>query len=227
MSSIANNWLKENNLSWSDKKKSKKTMIGRGYKRVPPMMYCGLDVLAFDDLRANEQSGIRSGRMRYKAPKTAAHGLSGVDFLRAHLGYSEPQCLLMPGAKFPNPLTVTNMGRQYPAARLMCKMVHGDPDSPDMVARHLCGRGHLSCVNPLHLRWGTQEQNVRDTSLHHCKPLAFPEVPRDLADAIVSDDRHYNILAIEHDMPSAVILALKSGVNLSGFVPPNHAQHIA
>jgi histidinol-phosphate/aromatic aminotransferase/cobyric acid decarboxylase-like protein len=28
--------------------------------------------------------------------------------------------------------------------------------------RHICGNGHLGCVNPYHLRVGTQKENARE-----------------------------------------------------------------
>lgn len=34
---------------------------------------------------------------------------------------------------------------------------------------HSCGNGHLGCVNPKHLSWGTREQNVKDAILHGSK----------------------------------------------------------
>lgn len=51
------------------------------------------------------------------------------------------------------------------AHRVMCNIAHGDPHSSGFVAMHTCGNGHLGCVNPNHLKWGT----VRENNAHKCE----------------------------------------------------------
>lgn len=38
--------------------------------------------------------------------------------------------------------------------------------TPQSVVRHKCGRGHMGCVNPKHLEWGTRTQNQLDMAKH-------------------------------------------------------------
>lgn len=52
------------------------------------------------------------------------------------------------------------------AHREMCILVHGNPENPKLQARHSCGKGHLGCVNPSHLQWGTGKQNMADAMTH-------------------------------------------------------------
>jgi hypothetical protein len=44
-----------------------------------------------------------------------------------------------------------------------------------MMAIHCCGNGHLSCVNPAHLRWGTAKDNGKDAHLHNGPAHEAPE----------------------------------------------------
>lgn len=53
----------------------------------------------------------------------------------------------------------------YPA-RAMCKLVYGNNEYEKPVVRHLCGNGHLLCVNPKHLKWGSNSENQLDRIKH-------------------------------------------------------------
>jgi hypothetical protein len=50
-------------------------------------------------------------------------------------------------------------GRAVGPHRLMCQMAHGDP-ALDQYALHACD--NPPCVNPHHLRWDTQTENLRE-----------------------------------------------------------------
>lgn len=50
--------------------------------------------------------------------------------------------------------------------RLVCRRVHGEPDDINIHATHECGNGHLGCVNPKHLKWGTRYKNQKDRVYH-------------------------------------------------------------
>lgn len=57
------------------------------------------------------------------------------------------------------------------AHRIICEMRHGASTLDDAVARHSCGNGHLGCVNPAHLSWGTVAENNQDKEKHGTKPV--------------------------------------------------------
>lgn len=56
--------------------------------------------------------------------------------------------------------------KQYKAHRLMCQLAHGEPPTAEHTAAHTCGKGHEGCVNPNHLEWKTQAENVADRKAH-------------------------------------------------------------
>jgi hypothetical protein len=50
------------------------------------------------------------------------------------------------------------------AHRVACETAHGPPPSNKHVAAHLCGV--RNCVNPAHLRWCLQAENLEDRKIH-------------------------------------------------------------
>jgi len=54
-------------------------------------------------------------------------------------------------------------GRNVPASRLACFLVHGAPPEGKPYALHSCD--NPGCCNPAHLRWGSQADNVDDAVL--------------------------------------------------------------
>lgn len=57
-------------------------------------------------------------------------------------------------------------GRQVFVHRAVCERVNGPAPTPQHHAAHLCGNGHLSCVNPRHLVWATPEENEAHKLIH-------------------------------------------------------------
>lgn len=57
-------------------------------------------------------------------------------------------------------------GKPIKAHRYVCMLAHGEPPSPAHEAAHSCGKGHLGCCNPNHLRWATHQENETDKLVH-------------------------------------------------------------
>lgn len=49
---------------------------------------------------------------------------------------------------------------------IVTELKHGPKPTQKHESCHKCGNGHLSCVNPEHLYWGTRRDNVRDMMRH-------------------------------------------------------------
>lgn len=94
-------------------------------------------------------------------------GVTVENFVRKHRSHKdETDCVFVPGAVEGSPAKVKFCGRTIAAARFMALLTHGTPKSEKMVVRHTCGNGHLSCVNPHHVVWGSQGDNIADANRH-------------------------------------------------------------
>ncbi len=85
------------------------------------------------------------------------------DWLTKHVGYTGDSCLIWPFARMPNGRA--HMKDAVPS-RVMCELVHGKPPSGEHEAAHSCGKAHLGCVHPHHLRWATHAENEADKEIH-------------------------------------------------------------
>lgn len=88
-------------------------------------------------------------------------------WLKDHVDFSGDGCLIWPYARMRGGYGHLVVGKKFhPAHRLMCEFVRGPAPSPAHQAAHTCGKGHLGCVNPKHLRWATPVENAHDRIEH-------------------------------------------------------------
>ena len=57
-------------------------------------------------------------------------------------------------------------GRTELAHRLICEAANGGAPEDKPYAVHSCGSGNIGCVNPNHLRWASQYENLADAIEH-------------------------------------------------------------
>jgi hypothetical protein len=95
----------------------------------------------------------------------AAGGGKAFKWILDHAAYQGDECLTWPFGRASNGYgSLSYKGKRHSAHRLMCTIAHGD--ALGMLATHSCGNGHLGCVNPRHLRWGTNQDNMADKIAH-------------------------------------------------------------
>lgn len=200
---VAGKWLQENGYTWkgvSGVPKAKAT------QRERPVFYCEHDMKAF---RAQRKAETQSKRgIRYSRGEVKIR--LGIHFLWDNIDFDGLECLYYPHTKGRDQSVVID-GKTENVARAMCILKHGQPNEEKNIARHLCGNGHFCCVNPTHLRWGTPMENTQDKLLHRKAPHFFREIGRDEAADIKADPRHPNVMAIEREIPTAIILMIKNG----------------
>jgi hypothetical protein len=164
---------------------------------LPAIHYHPLDEAAHDAVRKAERA----------APNYAAFPVA--DFVLGKVGFDGDECVFVPFAIEFRP-AVTQFGMvSMTAARAMCLRVHGQPEDEAHVARHKCGNGHKSCVNPKHLCWGTTAQNANDRYLHTARPTTYPDAVWTHFDAIIADPRLPNVMAVDYGIPTSVIEQLQ------------------
>lgn len=77
------------------------------------------------------------------------------------LTYQGDDCLFWPyGRSKAGYGVLRHEGRAKTVHRLVCTEIHGPPPASDAEASHLCGQGHLGCVNARHLRWESHAENM-------------------------------------------------------------------
>lgn len=77
------------------------------------------------------------------------------------------ECIIWPYGKTGKGYAAMNVdGRQKDVHRVACEDANGPPPTPEHEAAHTCGKGHMGCVNPKHLRWASRKENMADQYLH-------------------------------------------------------------
>lgn len=98
-------------------------------------------------------------------------------WIQDHLTYPhEGCCLIWPFARHMTGYgTIGVDGKNTYAHRYMCRLVHGEPPTPQHHAAHSCGRGPDGCVNPHHLSWKTNSENQMERRPNPLRRKMTPE----------------------------------------------------
>jgi len=99
-------------------------------------------------------------------------------WLETHKHYDGTDCLIWPfgsqgkhksGA--PGYGQAVLNGKNIGAHVLMCVLAHGEKPFEGSIVAHTCGKGHLGCVAPNHLKWSTYAGNSADRYSHGTVPF--------------------------------------------------------
>lgn len=81
-------------------------------------------------------------------------------------GHTDECVLGWPYSRYHGYAELTYDGQKRPAHHVLLGwMGHGNR-AEGRECRHLCGNGHLGCLNKRHLRWGTRTENQADRLAH-------------------------------------------------------------
>ena len=90
-----------------------------------------------------------------------------LEWLRQSVEYQGDDCLIWPFSRANDGYgRVFFEGKKSTSSRVMCVLAHGRPPTPRHQAAHSCGKGHLGCVSPRHLRWATCSENQSERVPH-------------------------------------------------------------
>lgn len=129
-----------------------------------------------------------------------------IQWLEDNVSHNSAECLYWPFADGGHGYGAVQFhGRMTTASRAMCVLAHGEPPLAEMEAAHNCGRGHLGCVNPQHLRWATRAENMADKIRHGTNQIGSSNAYAKLCEA--------DIVEIRASPHSSRILAIRFGVD--------------
>lgn len=128
-----------------------------------------------------ESGGLRKGEAR--------------DFLHKCLVAETDECINYPYYRNGSGYGWVNIsGKPMGAHAYVAELVHGSKPTKYHEACHTCGKGHLGCVNPSHIYWGTRKQNVRDAMNHGTSYIPKPRSGKDHHNFKVTDDMKKQII---------------------------------
>jgi len=206
---LARQWIEGNDpgRKWTKQEKERlKALRARTARSIP---YSEHERRAYEQ-KAQDEEPVRERVPGHHRKMRARWPYTSTEFVERHVGHHGVDCLFMPLSDGRIPAQAARMGYTMTAARLMCTLAHG-VQGQEMVVRHKCGNGHLSCVNPDHLTWGTPEQNARDTFLHTARPVEWRGLTDEEREEILDSGKMPRVLAVELDIPCAIIELVQSG----------------
>jgi hypothetical protein len=83
-----------------------------------------------------------------------------------HAGFNGQECLIWPYNTARGYGYSHIDGKYASVSRHMCIQRNGPPPTDKHESAHVCGNGHLGCVNPAHLEWKTSLENKVDQLRH-------------------------------------------------------------
>lgn len=102
------------------------------------------------------------------------------------LNFEGSECLPWPFGNNGKGYGVFHVTRKAIGAHVYaCTIAHGKKPTSAHEVAHSCGKGHMLCCNPKHLRWATRKQNHADKEKHGTNGLGVKNSHAKLTDASV------------------------------------------
>jgi hypothetical protein len=128
--------------------------------------------------------------------------------------FSGDECLHWPyGLNSEGRAQVTIKGKNHRVYRLVCEAVHGDAPTRTHECAHSCGKGHLGCVNPRHLRWATSAENKADMLIHGTGTGALTEDDVRAIRGMLSAGHTQVSIAAEYNISQPAVSHIATGRN--------------
>ena len=106
--------------------------------------------------------------------------------------------------------------------RLICKAEHGEPSDSGFYASHLCGKGHLGCVNPNHIQWCSPAENSAHRIIHGTtnrgERHGRHKLKKNDVLKIREDHRSINVIANEYNVSEGAIRSVQNRKNWSWLI---------
>lgn len=116
---------------------------------------------------ATSKHGSIIRTVRRKVTPSRVRAGAGAMWIKLFSEYTGDQCIVYPFSTAASPRgELTFNFKKMSAHRAMCLKVNKLPADPKLMALHDCGNGHLGCVTPSHLYWGTAGDNAKDAARH-------------------------------------------------------------
>lgn len=173
-------------------------------QRICSIEGCGKPVRNHGWCNAHYQRVLRHGSTdARKAPNGA-----GMAFLAQAITSETDECIVWPYGKANGYGRIFLGHKTYPAHRYVCEKAHGAPTPPATYACHSCAVP--ACVNPRHLRWGTNTDNYWDMVQHGNRNMRLNEV---LVAQIKRSTLSKKALAQTYGVSVSTIKQIRSGKN--------------
>lgn len=197
-------------------------------QRICSIADCSKKHLANGYCSAHYQRLYKSGRLN--AVKTPAGEQER--FIEAASRSSTDECIMWPfklRSKGHGQFSTKGgrgVAKSIGAHREVCIRTHGTPTSDRPHALHSCN--NAGCVNPRHLRWGTNDENIADKVAAGNQPrgetISWSRLcEADVRDILASPTLSHGELARRHGVSIGAIRGIRSGANWAHISRPHSA----
>lgn len=156
----------------------------------------------------------RRGLIKCKKHQAAGEAES---YLRSFVSYEGDDCLIWPYWRDKAGYGACRVnGVRSSAHRHMCIIAHGPPPFSNAEAAHSCGKGHLGCFSPKHVRWATSAENAADKIKHGTtlkgEMAACAKLTAKSALEVYRDPRPVSLIMKQYRINAVSVWSIKNGV---------------